>query len=229
MPEDQDDEHPELDLTIDDGLADRPEFRLEPLRLNRREVLALTYGGLVFLAAAIAGLVALSILMFRLVDTKLVTAMLARSTGGGQTSVAAVVDFYLALFLAPLILLVASGVASLIAYSLLRAGGAAGRESVPAQDYSLLERLLVSGSTEGITSYVRLRSLTGLSGFFNKVGLTGLPLATIGLTCFFAIIGFFNQAFLDLAKLTLGAFLGSYVQRRASEMAESVNRQPPAA
>src|SRR4051794_27472114 len=49
---------------------------------------------------------------------------------------------------------------------------------------------------------------------FTKLGLTGLPLATISLTIIFSLLATANPGtFLDLAKLTLGAFIGSYVQR----------------
>jgi hypothetical protein len=42
-------------------------------------------------------------------------------------------------------------------------------------------------------------------------------LATVGLTLFFSIIAIFHaEAFMDLAKLTLGAFIGSFVQRNVS-------------
>ena len=58
-----------------------------------------------------------------------------------------------------------------------------------------------------------------MTGTFTKVGLTGLPLATIILTIMLAILGIFNPQFFDLAQLTLGAFLGSYVQKR-SEMGD---------
>jgi hypothetical protein len=64
---------------------------------------------------------------------------------------------------------------------------------------------------------VRLSSLSGATGTATKLGLTGLPLATVGLTIFFSAISIFGaQGFLDLAKLTLGAFIGSFVQRAVS-------------
>jgi hypothetical protein len=63
---------------------------------------------------------------------------------------------------------------------------------------------------------------SGATGTFTKIGLTGLPLATILLTIFLGVAGLVNAQFFDLAKLTLGAFLGSFVQR------QSENRPPPA-
>jgi hypothetical protein len=76
---------------------------------------------------------------------------------------------------------------------------------------------VVAGKEDAITQYVRLRSLTGFTGLFTKLGLTGLPLATIGLTIFFSLLFFANENFLDLAKLTLGAFIGSFVQKQVGE------------
>ena len=51
------------------------------------------------------------------------------------------------------------------------------------------------------------------------LGLTGLPLATIGLTIFFALMYAYGglEPFMDLAKLTLGAFIGSFVQKQVGE------------
>ena len=70
---------------------------------------------------------------------------------------------------------------------------------------------------DAITQYVRLRSLTGFTGVFTKLGLQGLPLATIGLTIFFSLMYFEDKTFIDLAKLTLGAFIGSFVQKSVGE------------
>jgi len=105
-------------------------------------------------------------------------------------------------------------------YLLLRTGGAATRQVIPRQDYALLSKLLIEKNQEALDSYVRLSSLSGFSGLFTKIGLTGLPLATIGLTIIFALLGLFvagHPELFDLAKLTLGAFIGSYVQRATPE------------
>jgi hypothetical protein len=85
---------------------------------------------------------------------------------------------------------------------------------IPAQDRRLLESLIRDSNEKGIDQYVRLSSLSGTTGTATKLGLTGLPLATVGLTIFFSIVAIFGvDGFLDLAKLTLGAFIGSFVQR----------------
>jgi hypothetical protein len=76
------------------------------------------------------------------------------------------------------------------------------------------------GKDEAVSQYIRLRSLTGFTGTFTKLGLTGLPVATIGLTIFFALMYAYSTdaAYMDLAKLTLGAFIGSFVQKQVGEV-----------
>jgi hypothetical protein len=88
--------------------------------------------------------------------------------------------------------------------------------TIPDKDRVLLEKLIVDENEKAIALYVQLASLGGATGTATKLGLTGLPLATVGLTVFFALIGLFKPEFLELAKLTLGAFIGSFVQRRVS-------------
>jgi len=88
---------------------------------------------------------------------------------------------------------------------------------IPDEDRALLENLIREANEKAIDQYVRLSSLSGATGTATKLGLTGLPLATVGLTIFFSAISIFGaQGFLDLAKLTLGAFIGSFVQRAVS-------------
>jgi hypothetical protein len=89
---------------------------------------------------------------------------------------------------------------------------------IPSQDRKLLEQLIREGNENGVDQYVRLSSLTGATGAATRLGLTGLPLATIGLTIFFSCLAILvkDGGFLDLTKLTLGAFIGSFVQRSVS-------------
>jgi hypothetical protein len=129
---------------------------------------------------------------------------------------------YLHRFLAPLLLLGAAFVAATIGYYLMRAAGRATRRVIPEQDYELLRDAILADREHAIDNYVRLSSLTGITGTFTQVGLTGLPLATIGLTVLFTVLSLLatplgSQLF-DLAKLTLGAFIGSYVQRSIGGM-----------
>lgn len=96
-----------------------------------------------------------------------------------------------------------------------------GRSTVPEEDLELIGDRIKND--DSIKQYILLRSLVGPSGFFTKIGLTGLPLTTVSLTLIFAFMHVAfeiygsearaNENFLDLAKLTLGAFIGSYVQK----------------
>ena len=114
-----------------------------------------------------------------------------------------------------------------VGYRMVVAAGATSTAVIPPQDYELLAPLVSEGKTESIDQYVRLSSLAKFTGTFTQLGLTGLPLATIGLTLFFAIlsIGWADQ-FLDLTKLTLGAFIGSFVQRQVERKAENGPEKP---
>lgn len=91
-------------------------------------------------------------------------------------------------------------------------------EVIPAKDRQLLEPLIKEGNKEAINQYVILSSLSGFTGTFQKIGFSGLPLATVGLTLVFSILSFLKPEFLELAKLTLGAFIGSFVQKGRDEL-----------
>ncbi len=95
-------------------------------------------------------------------------------------------------------------------------------ETIPYDDRKLLEELVRDEKDKAIELYVRLSSLGGPTGTATKLGLTGLPLATIGLTLFFALVALYEPTFLDLAKLTLGAFIGSFVQRSGEALERAV-------
>lgn len=84
---------------------------------------------------------------------------------------------------------------------------------IPADDRALLEPLVRDANKEAIAQYVILSSLRGFTGTFQKVGFSGLPLATVGLTLLFCGLAFLKPEFIEFAKLTLGAFIGSFVQR----------------
>jgi hypothetical protein len=139
------------------------------------------------------------------------------SPGANENNLSMMADYYASHFLTPMLVGASSLFSFAIGYLLLRTSGQAARQVIPVQDYPLLSRLLLTGKAVGMDEYVRLSSLTGFVGVFTKVGLSGLPLATIVLTIFFAAFAPFSTTFQEFAKLTLGAFLGSYVQRTASE------------
>src|SRR6266702_3116346 len=84
--------------------------------------------------------------------------------------------------------------------------------SDPPSSTRALSALVSEEKEKAIDLYVRLNSLSGFTGFFTKIDITGLPLATIALSLVFTILGLFeggNTKLYDLANLTLGAFLGS--------------------
>jgi hypothetical protein len=124
----------------------------------------------------------------------------------------------------PHALLFATTVASgYVGYKLVVASGASPENPIPPSNYSLLAPLIQEGKTESIDQYVRLCSLSGFTGTFTKLGLTGLPLTTVALTLIFAALALLptdpesQKSFFDLTKLTLGAFIGSFVQRQVEQ------------
>lgn len=106
-----------------------------------------------------------------------------------------------------------------------------GARTIPIEDLELVKQAVMDGKPEPIDQYVRLRSLSGFSGTFQKLGITGLPLVTVFLTLIFSLISLMPvqdklaTSFLDLAKLTLGAFIGSFVQRQVEQRRQEVEKQ----
>jgi hypothetical protein len=129
--------------------------------------------------------------------------------------------------LLPLLFLsISAAICVFAGFQLLGAAGAVSTQVIPPKEHDLLANAISQGNEHAITQYIRLSSLSGMTGTFTKVGLTGLPLATIILTVVLAILGIFNPQFFDLAQLTLGAFLGSYVQKQ-SEVSDIQSNKPP--
>jgi hypothetical protein len=110
-------------------------------------------------------------------------------------------------------------VAAILGIQLLRSVGLSRGQQpgrvINSEEWATICDQVKSGQEDAVTQYIRLTSLSGFTGAFTKLGLTGLPLATIGLTLFFSILAIRFPAFMDLAKLTLGAFIGSFVQKQA--------------
>jgi hypothetical protein len=98
--------------------------------------------------------------------------------------------------------------------------------TIPVEDLPLVEDAVIQGKPEPVDQYVRLRSLSGWPGTFQKLGISGLPLTTVILTLIFSAISLLplrgdqSKDFLDLAKLTLGAFIGSFVQRQVEQRSQ---------
>ena len=120
-------------------------------------------------------------------------------------------------------LLLIAVVAATLGKRLLTTARMADARTIPYEDLPLVSQAVIDGKSEPIDQYVRLRSLSGISGNFTKLGVTGLPLTTVFLTLVFAAIALMPVTstiatqFLDLAKLTLGAFIGSFVQGRVEQ------------
>jgi hypothetical protein len=133
-----------------------------------------------------------------------------------------------------LMLIITGFIAALIGRALLRAGQRATYSSLPEGDLEILRDAVRDGKSDPIDQYIRLRALTGFTGGFTKIGLTGLPLVTIGVTLIFIVLSliFFQNekvftSLFDLAKLTLGAFIGSYVQRQVERRRQEGEASPP--
>ncbi len=119
-------------------------------------------------------------------------------------------------------------VTALLGQRLLNTAQMAYTRTIPADDLPLVSDAVKLGKPEPIDQYVRLRSLSGWAGNFTKLGITGLPLTTVFLTLVFSAISLFpletRGSFLDLAKLTLGAFIGSFVQRQVEQRRQEVTQ-----
>jgi hypothetical protein len=124
----------------------------------------------------------------------------------------------ISIFLPPVLILLSSMLCALLSIRLLKAAGVTAPDVIPNQDYEFLSSAIKEGNTNAINEYIKLSSLSGLTGNFTKLGLSGLPLATILLTIILSILGISNEKFFDLAQLTLGAFIGSYVQKQREEL-----------
>jgi hypothetical protein len=135
-------------------------------------------------------------------------------------------------------------ICAFFALRLFSKAGSLTSQVIRTEDRKLLEPLISEPKKEAISEYIRLASLSGFSGTFTKLGFTGLPLATVTLTLILLAIAIFSQdeelqkGVFDMAKLTLGAFLGSFVQRNieqerlvrgAGQQQPGGAQQPPAA
>lgn len=91
-------------------------------------------------------------------------------------------------------------------------------------------------SPDPIGDWTRLAGLAGGTGVFRKLEFSGMPLATILMTVLFCLLGIgtplmskiaegpfedLSKGFLELAKLTLGAFIGSFVTKSTTRETEA--------
>ena len=177
--------------------------------MDGRQQQALVYSGLLFMLISMCGFAGIVWWLMR------IGAILPWSVKSESSELMWYVGGYMPAF----IMFVSAVICAVVGYSLLSAAGAATKEVIPRSDYALLSSLVSEEKEKAIDLYVRLNSLSGATGFFTKIGITGLPLATIALSLIFTILGLTQASgtkLFDLANLTLGAFLGSYVQRQVS-------------
>jgi hypothetical protein len=190
--------------------AGYPEIAVNPLVLHRSKLP---------FTIALASFVALLILIFTPTLYSLATGKPATMhfDFGKETTPGVLL---LAMYMPHLLLFVTTIVSGFIGYKLVVAAGASPENPIPPSNYALLAPLIREGKAEAIDQYVRLSSLSGFTGHFTKLGLTGLPLTTVALTLLFATAALLplepesQKSFFDLTKLTLGAFIGSFVQRQ---------------
>lgn len=117
-----------------------------------------------------------------------------------------------------------SVVAAWIGLALFSKAGQSSNFVIRPEDQEHIWPLIAEPKPESIDQYIRLASLSGISGTFTKIGFTGLPLATVTLTLVFVVLALFNldkdgegtvaTTLFDMSKLTLGAFIGSFVQKQ---------------
>jgi hypothetical protein len=221
-------------MTTNDGEVSEPTVAQHEARtmglaqpsLADRQRTFFLFAGLIFLAT---GLVLFLLTGYLLYQKGLEGTYIDIRNSSDKLSPADVYNFYGAILntvLVPMICLSAALICSSVGIRLLRAVGITAAQVISAQDYPILAPAISAGNEQAITQYIRLSSLSGVTGTFTKVGLSGLPLATIALTIFLSLAGLVNSQYFDLAKLTLGAFLGSFVQRQSDfSIRPSVGRQ----
>jgi hypothetical protein len=114
-------------------------------------------------------------------------------------------------------------ICALFGVRLFSKAGSLTSQVIRPEDRAFLVPLISSANKEAIGEYIRLASLSGFSGNFTKLGFTGLPLVTVALTLILLALAIviadeeMRKGVFDLAKLMLGAFIGSFVQRNIEQ------------
>lgn len=175
------------------------------------------YGGAAFLAVALLCFLAMAYTAWNAHGT---------ATPASMHGYDMLFEYYAAILMPSAVLFVAALTLAFFGTRLLSSASNAGRQVIPDTNKELIEGMLKERNDEGISGYIRLASLTGVTGTFTKLGITGMPLATISLTVLFVFLALAypttvdektHTALLDLTKLTLGAFIGSFVQRQSAD------------
>jgi len=186
-----------------------------PIRTDLLLERALIACGFIFSAISV---VALGYGLFLVIRVSNVAAVMS---AGSEWSAAKIIANNFDLIATILIALLAAVIAS----TFFRSAGRSTNYVIRPEDREKLWPLITEPKVDAVDQYIRLASLSGFSGAFTKVGFTGLPLATVILTLIFVVLSLLtdNTDLMELAKLTLGAFIGSFVQRQV----ERGERQQP--
>jgi hypothetical protein len=131
-------------------------------------------------------------------------------------------------------------VAALIGFGLIRSVRLGRKVVIPKQDREVLGAAL-QRAEDPVAEYVKLSGLIGVTVVFQKLGVSGMPLATILMTVVLCVLALtaailrtqgidiapsLVDGFMDLAKLTLGAFIGSFVTKRREDTPGEPRRAP---
>jgi hypothetical protein len=221
-------------MTSNDGKAPNPiatehnkgpmELGVQTISLADLQRTFFLFGGMTFLTAGLALFLLTGFMLYKLgIEEPIIGVPYSGDKIPSESlSQRDIYNFYgkiLSFVLIPVLSLAAAMICTVVGIKLLRAVGIATTQVISPQDYPILAPAIAAGNEQAISQFIRLSSLSGVTGTFTKIGLTGLPLATISLTIFLSIAGLANNQFFDLAKLTLGAFLGSFVQRQSETLA----------
>jgi hypothetical protein len=198
--------------------------RSEPSLLDR----TLIYSGLLFFGASAFSLIyGLAALLGRITSIR-VGGILSLDTGGATAPTSAPPTDFAGILAVNFNIIAASVfavISAAIGMALLKQAGRSTNYVIRPEDRDYVWPLIKDEKVQSIDQYIRLASLSGFSGAFTKIGFTGLPLATVALTIIFVVLSLATgkQDLMELAKLTLGAFIGSFVQRQV----ERGERQAP--
>lgn len=219
LDDDDSTQSPRRDMEAREG------FIREDDLMRRQPPAVFLWGGLLFLAAGLLLFFFAAYALYRLSEAGPIFQMSeVAASSDAQTDMTRkeLYEFYgqlITFFLSPVLMVFSAMICTFVGRGLLKAAGIVTERVIPQHDMEILAPALSNGNEKCINEYIRLSSLRGVTGTFTKVGLTGLPLATIFLTVVLALIGIFNDKFFDLAQLTLGAFIGSFVQKRSDLVA----------
>lgn len=169
-----------------------------------------SYAGLVFVATSIIAFCGAVYFVIKF-DAKTVEPQIDGNAFSGLISA----------YPGPSVLIVAALLGAILGRGLLSKAVEPSIKTIPDGDRAMLEPLISDHNTAAISEYVRIIALSGSTGFFTKLGFTGLPLVTAALGLLLILLAMISSVhgddLLDLAKLVIGAFIGSFVQKKVAQ------------